>query len=164
MVTWVKLRPRGRHGQPFYFFNTHFDNDGVRSRIESSWLLRRRIHSITGGSPAVVTGDFNAGEGSPAYELLVEGPSHWSGQLVDTYRQAHPVRSPYGGTLHRFHGRGSGPRIDWIIATANFQTLAAAIDRTHDGGRYPSDHFPVTAVLRISQPSLAVRPVRAGVS
>ena len=46
-----------------------------------------------------------------------------------------------------------GERIDWIMTTDNFTTVSAAIDRTHYGGKYPSDHFPVTAVIRQEQGS-----------
>jgi hypothetical protein len=30
----------------------------------------------------------------------------------------------------------------------DWKVIAAGIDRTEKGGRTPSDHFPVTAVLR----------------
>jgi endonuclease/exonuclease/phosphatase family metal-dependent hydrolase len=38
--------------------------------------------------------------------------------------------------------------MDWILASAHFQTIAAGIDHTRGSGGYPSDHFPVTATLR----------------
>jgi endonuclease/exonuclease/phosphatase family metal-dependent hydrolase len=38
--------------------------------------------------------------------------------------------------------------IDAIMVSPEFDVLAASIDRTERDGRYPSDHFPVTARLR----------------
>jgi endonuclease/exonuclease/phosphatase family metal-dependent hydrolase len=157
MVTWVKLRPRDG-GETFYFFNTHFDAFASRARRESARLLRERMASIAGGAPCVVTGDFNADEGSDAYRTLLAGTGalrgvgagvgRIAGTLVDTFRAANPTLVDRDGTRHGFWGGRGGPRIDWIIATPHFQAVAGDIDRDSAYGRYPSDHFPVTAVLR----------------
>lgn len=149
MVTWVKLVPNTGSREPFYFFNTHFDNASGRARVQQAWLLRRMMDQIADGRPAIVSGDFNADSDTTPYQLLVRGPQDWRGYLIDTYRQTNPIPSESEGTRHGFSGGTSGDRIDWIIATDNFTTLNAAIDRTQYGGQYPSDHFPVTAVLRM---------------
>lgn len=153
MVTWVKLQPRGKRGQPFYFFNTHFDNTAARARVQQAWLLRRMIDRIADGAPTIVSGDFNTDSGTTPYQLLVSGPQDWRGYLLDTYRQVNPVPTADEGTRHKFHGGTGGDRIDWIITTSNFATVSARIDRTNYNGQYPSDHFPVTAVIRMRQGS-----------
>ena len=43
------------------------------------------------------------------------------------------------------------PRIDWILSTSHFTANESLIDRTNDNARFPSDHFPVTAVLQWSK-------------
>ena len=48
----------------------------------------------------------------------------------------------------RYAGSRGGPRIDWIVTDSSFQTIHASIDHSGAGLRYPSDHFPVTAVIR----------------
>lgn len=149
MVTWVRLAPRTGSRQTFYFFNTHMDNSSERARVQGAWLLRRKIDQIADGRPVIVTGDFNTDADTTPYQLLVRGPQDWRGYLVDTYRQINPVPGRNEGTRHKFHGGTTGDRIDWIIATNNFTTVDAGIDRTNYHGRYPSDHFPVTAVLRL---------------
>jgi endonuclease/exonuclease/phosphatase family metal-dependent hydrolase len=149
MVTWVKLRPRDpATGGDLVFFNTHFDSQASAARRESAVLLQQRMARIAGGLPTVLTGDFNTDEGSKPYDTLLAGLFGVGEKLLDTFRQAHPDRLAGEGTRHRFHGTTSGPRIDWIMTTRAFQTVSASIDRTHRGGRYPSDHFPVTAVLQ----------------
>ena len=147
MVTWVKLKPRSG-GESFFFFNTHLDNRADYARVHQAWLLRRKIDQIADGSPTILTGDFNTDSGTTPYQLLVRGPQDWRGYLVDTYRAIHPTPTGNEGTRHNFHGGTGGDRIDWIITTDNFATLDAEIDRTNYGGQYPSDHFPVTAVVR----------------
>jgi exonuclease III len=68
---------------------------------------------------------------------------------LDTYRQLQPERGPDEGTFSGFDPQTTGgARIDWVAACNRWQVIAAAIDRTQRDGRTPSDHFPVTAVLR----------------
>jgi endonuclease/exonuclease/phosphatase family metal-dependent hydrolase len=152
MCTWVKLRDRAGGGV-LCLFNTHFDHRGKRAREESARLLRRKIDQIAGDLPVVVTGDFNATDDSAPYRTLITGTRRGDERFTDTYRAANKLASGSGdGTRHDFWGGTNGPRIDWIVTSGEFKTVSASIDRTRQGGRYPSDHFPVTAVLRPAAP------------
>jgi endonuclease/exonuclease/phosphatase family metal-dependent hydrolase len=145
MVTWVRLRP-SHGGEPIFFFNTHFSAFNSDARIHSATLLRDRIAKIAGHSPIIVTGDFNADAGARPHQLLLESEAIAGRSLTDTFAAlAEEKRSP--GTIHGFDGRADGRRIDWILTSRDFDPLSAGIDRRHTGGRYPSDHFPVTATL-----------------
>ncbi len=148
MVTWVKLRPRDG-GPTFYWFNAHFDAFSGRARTESAKLLRHRMVQIARFMPYVVTGDFNASPASVPYRTLLAEPSPTASSPHDVFRVAHPVATPNEGTFHLFTGWTGGRRIDWILASRHFQTIAAEIDRTRGPCGYPSDHFPVTAILRM---------------
>jgi endonuclease/exonuclease/phosphatase family metal-dependent hydrolase len=147
MVTWVKLRPRNAR-PTFYWFNTHFDAFSGRARTESAKLLRDRMIQIARLTPYVVTGDFNAAPASVPYRTLLAKPSPTASSPQDVYRVAHPVSTRNEGTFHLFTGWAGGRRIDWILASRHFQTVAAEIDRTRGPCGYPSDHFPVIARLR----------------
>jgi len=153
MVTWVRLAPRNGTGRAFYCFNTHLDNSSEMARVQGAWLLRRKIDQIADGRPVIVTGDFNTDSDTTPYQLLVRGPQDWRGYLIDSYRETNPVPGSNEGTRHGFNGKSNSGRIDWIISTNNFATLEAGIDRTHYNGQYPSDHFPVTAVLKLRKGS-----------
>ncbi|MBC7369803.1 MAG: hypothetical protein H7343_23810 [Undibacterium sp.] len=61
----------------------------------------------------------------------------------------HPVRAPDELSFHAFKGGDVGSRIDFIFQTEHFIATESAIDRTARDRRYPSDHYPVTAVLRL---------------
>jgi endonuclease/exonuclease/phosphatase family metal-dependent hydrolase len=150
IVTWVELRDRKNDNQRLFFFNTHFDHKGVKARLESAALVRKKVAQIAGDAPVIITGDFNAPDGSPPHARLLghsggdEIPLH----LTDSYRVIHPTPSADDFTPHPFTGKNDKPiRIDWILHTPHFRTRTAEIDRTNDDGRYPSDHFPVTAKL-----------------
>jgi endonuclease/exonuclease/phosphatase family metal-dependent hydrolase len=147
VVTWVELRDQTRPGRTLVFFNTHFDHRGSDARRESAQLLRRRLGERGPDAAWIVTGDFNCAEASPPYEMLV-GAGDGGLTVVDSYRAVHPRRADDEGTFSAFRGNRSGGRIDWILHSPRFDTVSAAIDRSHEDGRYPSDHYPVTAILR----------------
>jgi len=111
--------------------------------------LRRRVTELAGQCRVIVTGDFNAGEDSPPYHALFGAEGNHASPLRDAYRLLHPARAADEGTFSNFKaGAVNGPRIDWIGLSADWQALEATIDRTERGGRTPSDHFAVTAILR----------------
>ncbi|NOT59697.1 MAG: endonuclease/exonuclease/phosphatase family protein [Acidobacteria bacterium] len=148
MVTWVKLRDKRQpRARPLMFFNTHFDHRGEQARIESARLIRRRVAEATKTCRVIVTGDFNAGEDNEAYRAFFSGTD---APVIDAYRAIHSTRSNDEGTFSSFKATETkGPRIDWIGASREWQTVSAAIDRTAREGRTPSDHFPVTAVFKM---------------
>ncbi len=141
ICTWVIVRDRNG-GAPFAVLNTHFDHRGERARVESARLLARLLGQFPFAvMPRVVMGDFNAGEDSDAMRALFDAG------LRDTFRVAHPTAVDVG-TFHGFRGTRTGAKIDGILVDASFTVVDAAIDTTLDGGRAPSDHFPVTATVK----------------
>ena len=149
MVSWVKLADREADGRRFLFANTHFDHVGAKARLASARLLHARLRALADGLPVVLTGDFNCTEDDAPYRLLVGEES----KLVDAYRAAHPHRTPWERTGAGWGGERKGSRIDWILHSGAWKTLSARIDVTNDEGRYPSDHFPVSAVVRLRDPA-----------
>jgi endonuclease/exonuclease/phosphatase family metal-dependent hydrolase len=149
MATWLKLfdRPAQR---ALVVINTHFDHRGHEARRHSAQVVRRFAQRYSDQYPIVVTGDFNCGEGSDPYVELVSQSVADSSPLVDVYRQVHPDKLPEEGTFNGFRGRRDGARIDWILATRDWQAMAADIVTANDQGRFPSDHFPVLAELEYS--------------
>ena len=149
-VNWVELADHDNPGLALVVMNTHWQHtpQGAKARLHSAAIMRRKMAEIAGGVPVVFTGDFNADQGSAPYDRMTGRDGHDERQfLVDTYRNRHPDDSAAVGTAHRFTGRAGRGRIDWILHDDGFDTLAAGIVRTAFNGRYPSDHFPITAVL-----------------
>lgn len=145
MATWVKLYDR-QSAQPFMFLNTHFDHQGPTARLRSAEQIHEKLQSWIPPYRVIITGDFNCGENSPPYTALLSPPPS-AKPLIDTYRAVHPETTSDEGTFNGFQGRRSGPRIDWILVTHEWHIQEANIVRTDFEGRYPSDHFPVTATL-----------------
>jgi endonuclease/exonuclease/phosphatase family metal-dependent hydrolase len=132
----------------FLFANTHFDHKGVQARLHSGELLRDKLPVLAEGRPIILTGDFNCHETDAPYRALTTGER----KLLDSYRVVNPTVAPDEASFGGFKGTTKGRRIDFIFHTPDVRATAAAIDRTKNaGGRYPSDHYPVTATLEIGQ-------------
>jgi endonuclease/exonuclease/phosphatase family metal-dependent hydrolase len=147
ICSWVRLREIAT-GREFLFANTHFDHRGVVARQEASRLISARLPQIAANLPALLTGDFNLTEDNPAYTVLVRPTTPGAIRWIDSFREVHPTRGPDEASTHSFTGRTQGSRIDFIFHTDHFIAKESTIDRTAREGRYPSDHYPVTAVLR----------------
>lgn len=150
MVTWIKLHDKRQpDALPVAFFNTHFDHMGPTAREESGRLLRQRIATLGKDCSVIVTGDFNADEGSKPYLALFGAVEEQESPVVDSLRLLQPKREPGEGTFSGFKaGATKGARIDWIGVSRDWKVVEAGIDRTERDGRTPSDHYPVTALLR----------------
>ncbi|HEX8524813.1 MAG TPA: endonuclease/exonuclease/phosphatase family protein [Tepidisphaeraceae bacterium] len=163
IVTWVELKDRKAEGKRLFFFNTHFDHKGAGARLESATLVRKKINEIANNAPVIMTGDFNAPDGSPPYMRMMgwDWFDRFEYRLTDAFRVIHPTPTPEDFTPHPFTGKNDKPiRIDWILHTDPFRTVEAEIDRMHENGRYPSDHFPVKAVVEWVKPEAAAASSR----
>lgn len=153
ICTWARFADAD--GRRFYVFNVHLDHESQHSRERSVRLLAERIRQRAGrGEPVIVTGDFNADEQNRATrwllgERVVGMPRRGRVRLVDTFRRLHPD-APGAGTFTGFEfGRIDEQKIDYVLTSPQVTVLAARIVQTSRDGRYPSDHFPVVARIRL---------------
>lgn len=150
IATWARLRDI-TSGATFVVYNLHFDHESQPSRERSAEMLATRL-ARHGAEPVIVMGDFNSGEDNPAYRFLtgtgtLSTRTLESPRLRDTYRVVHPGDTLVG-TFNGFTGARDGEKIDHILISGGWTVVDAAIVTTSAAGRYPSDHFPVTAVVR----------------
>jgi len=153
IATWARLRD-ATTGRTFVVYNLHLDHESQPSRERSAELLANRLRQH-GEEPVIVMGDFNSGEANPAYRFLT-GAGELSPQAVpsprlrDTYRVWHPADTLVG-TFNGFTGARNGEKIDHVLVSGDWSVLEAAIVTTSAAARYPSDHFPVTATVRLAR-------------
>ncbi|MBE0536025.1 MAG: endonuclease/exonuclease/phosphatase family protein [Phycisphaerae bacterium] len=151
VCSWGRFIDRATGGA-FYVYNTHLDHVSQPAREKGSAQVARHIAEKAKGAPYILTGDFNAGEDNRAIRYL-KGEQPLDGQKVgvlfrDAFRIVHPDEKVVG-TFNGFKGRTDGAKIDYIFIGSGWNVRDAAIVRTHVDGRYPSDHFPLTARLRV---------------
>ena len=138
ICSWAKFKD-AHTKKVFYFFNVHFDHQGVIARKESGKLMVLKIKEIAKNTPVICTGDFNS---TPETEQI----KHIQTILNDSYRVS--VLPPYGpvGTFNSFQfDAPMKNRIDYIFVSKEFTVLKYAVLTDALEQRYPSDHMPVVA-------------------
>lgn len=143
ICSWVYLQDIKTKNK-FYFFNTHYDHQGVTARKESSKLILKKIKETAKNTPVILTGDFNGGQQSEWYKTLAD-----SEILADTYKLApHPYS--LNGSFNGFgRSRQTKEIIDHIFVTRHFSVSKWGILTDTYFGKFPSDHFPVMAVVKL---------------
>lgn len=144
ICTWVRLIDR--NGTPLTVYNVHLDHESQPARELSVALLQERIRNAAPLDPVIVMGDFNMEEANPAIRRVLECAAP---RLLDTFRAVHPDAVQVS-TFHDFTGDPVGDKIDYIFVSEAFTARDASILRDHRDGRYPSDHFPIRAVLALT--------------
>lgn len=147
MVTWLKFRDR-ETGKEFFFFDTHFDHQVQKAREKSAELVRARVEALNTKLPVLLVGDFNAkAGGNRAYEILTQ-----DGFFQDTWNSARTRKGEGLATFNSFEGiKTNGVRIDWILTRGEVAVDDVEIITFSRDGRFPSDHFPVVARLRLGR-------------
>jgi endonuclease/exonuclease/phosphatase family metal-dependent hydrolase len=143
LATWARCRSRDSRTE-FFFACTHMDHVSPEARSGQARVLRDLVEQENSDSlPVILVGDFNDVPGSAPYETLTSS-------LKDIWFDTHPHHAGEG-TWHGFSGKAQKGRLDWILASPDVRALDARILRTSYQGRYPSDHFPVKAVVEVGQ-------------
>lgn len=135
-VTVMRFRDR-KDNSAFYLFNTHFDHQGLQARLHSSRMLAALAGSETGGLPLIVTGDLNFAPDHAGYRILTES-------LIDTHAGAYAATDTYNGFGKAEPASG---KIDYIFVNQRYAVRSSAILAERPDGRYPSDHYPVAAMV-----------------
>jgi endonuclease/exonuclease/phosphatase family metal-dependent hydrolase len=140
MVTWALFEQRS-DGKRFYLFNTHlpYRDQDEAARVKGAQAIARRLAALPAGVPVVLTGDFNTAPDSQVHAVLAQ-------TLQDAWTTAPRVEGSEA-TFHGFTGNAD-KRIDWVFVRG-VQLESIASITTRWGGRYPSDHFPLLATLRL---------------
>jgi len=149
-ANWVHLKER-KSGKEFRVWNTHLDHIGQLAREKQAELIVQASMVFPKAFPQLLTGDFNANVANPVVKLVKEGG--WT----DTYAAVHGPEDP-GTTFHGFlgpkyaeddpKGKLKG-KIDFIWCRGAVKVLAAEVIRDGRNGRYPSDHYFMSAEVEL---------------
>ncbi len=149
IASWAKLRDR-RSGQRLLVVNTHFDHVGTMARFESARLLHRWIHeNLDRRTVPILLGDFNSGSDSDPVKIIT---ANTSGSRQMRNARESSQTPPFGpiGTFNGFEiGTTAATAIDHIFTGTGAGVLRHATITQHEGGRLPSDHYPVIADIYI---------------
>ena len=140
VCNWAVFADKSRDRARFAVYNTHFDHVGAEARLESARLMVSRI-ADHGHMPRLVVGDLNVSERRDPLRVFIDAG------FRDSFRILHPNEEAL--TFHGFRGKGVKRlgKIDYILCDERWKVITAAVIRDGEQGRFPSDHFPVTAEL-----------------
>lgn len=142
-------------GQQLCICNTHLDHLGAQSRRQGIDVIAQQLEPLA-HLPTLIMGDFNEAPNTPPHDALC---GHG---FVDSWQATGHADGPGVMTFHGFKGdiwpsisgEPDNARIDWICLRDPHQRLRchdAHIIKTADNGRYPSDHYFVTATYALPQ-------------
>jgi len=140
LANWLRLEDRGSR-QEFRVINTHLDHVSQLARERQAQLIVEDAHAYPGEYAQILTGDMNCISGNRAMVVFTAGG--WQ----DTYATIHGTENP-DNTYHGFLGsdfQEAIGKIDWILTTGRTRVLDAEVIKDTRNGRFPSDHYFVSA-------------------
>ena len=148
ICSWVRLVNK-TDGKGIYVYNLHLDHVSQNSREKSTVLLAKQILLRKEKDPYIVMGDFNMHMDNPGMRYLQKvGFDTPYPTLLSAWEIMHPQEASLR-TGHGFKGSKSGEAIDHILVEEGTPVLKADIDQRAIDGRYPSDHYPVIAKVKL---------------
>ena len=139
MANWAVFETKGQKPQRFLFIDTHLAHreEDAEARDRSAKLILSRLPKLAKDLPVVLAGDMNARPDTAAYRTLATA-------LSDAWTTAKRREGPEM-TFHDFTGTPDR-RIDYLFLRG-FRADTVATDTYHQGKTYPSDHFPIQAIV-----------------
>lgn len=137
IATWVRLKHL-QTDKEFIILNTHLDHKGKIARREGARLLLSKSAELSADNiPIIMTGDFNAEDGSEPIEILKT-------EFLDSRRQSSVVYGP-AWTFHNF-GRLSYDKrelIDYVFLKGPVVAKRYGVLAEMENEKYLSDHAPI---------------------
>ncbi len=143
-VNWIHFREKAS-GREFRVWNSHFDHIGQKAREEQARMIAEGAAVFPADLPQFFTADCNAAANNPAIAALTGGG--W----IDTYTAVHGPEDP-GNTFHGFIGpkhEAKVGKIDFVFCRGPVKAFSAEVIRDERNGRYPSDHYFVSAEVEL---------------
>lgn len=135
-------------GEKLRIYNTHLDCLFASARE----FGLRKIAEIMEANyekekvPCILMGDFNATPNSKVMKKFKSG-KYTSKRLfaVQDINEALYDKT----TMSMFKGKEQGVHIDYIFVSEEFEILDAEVVKYNKDGKYPSDHYPVVAKVKV---------------
>ncbi len=144
LANWVRLEDRAR-GVECRVVNTHLDHVSQQAREKQAALIVEDAAVYPDDYPQILTGDMNCDTSNRTIDIFKAGG--W----LDSYGAVHPTENP-GHTFHAFKGTeydGSTGKMDWIFFKGAFSVTGAEVITGALDGRFPSDHYFVSADVSV---------------
>lgn len=153
---WYSLFPRIctgviceiEEGKRVRIYNTHLDCLLPHAREFGLSVILNHIHNEQDKEqlPCILMGDFNAKPNSKLIQKFRNG--QYTERRFIAVQEIDPEL--YNKTtMGSFKGREEGRHIDYIFVTEEFKVEHMEIIKYNKDGKYPSDHYPIVAELKL---------------
>ena len=142
LANWMRLEEKAS-GKSFRVVNTHLDHMSQPARERQAQCIVEDAAAYPEDFAQILTGDMNCDLENEAIKCFLAGG--W----LDSYAVVHGPLDP-GHTFHQFLGpQCDSPigKMDWVFTRGAVTTRDAAVIMDARDGRYPSDHYFVSAEL-----------------
>lgn len=155
-TVWYSLFPRIcttavcelASGKRIRIYNTHLDclfpkarEFGLKKIVEAMEKYYEKDHL-----PCILMGDFNATPNSKVMKKFKSG--QYSSKKLFAVQDVD--KSLYDkSTMGMFKGKEHGGHIDYIFVSEEFEIKHAEVMKYNKAGKYPSDHYPIVAEVKI---------------
>jgi endonuclease/exonuclease/phosphatase family metal-dependent hydrolase len=147
IAAWAHLRNKST-GKELFVFNTHYSHVSDEARWLSARIMSERMKQIAADKALIVTGDFNLDIESETFQRLADLFLN-ENQLINSTETEPTYALLQEGTFNGFGYTEVQPFIDFIFVSPHFQPISSSIDRIKSGDIFISDHWPVTAKLKM---------------
>ncbi|MDO6801470.1 endonuclease/exonuclease/phosphatase family protein [Wenyingzhuangia sp. 1_MG-2023] len=142
-VNWVRLVEKST-GKQFRVLNTHLDHKSIKAKEHQIKMIIEEANQYQQKFPQILAGDFNSDQGTTVVKII---KNYWK----DSYGVLHENKDS-GFTAHGFQGnqfKSIKGKIDFIFYKGSITPLDASVIKDDFKGKYPSDHYFITAELSI---------------
>lgn len=141
-------------GRTIRVFNTHLDHISGIARLLGVKVILEYISKFNQENPlpTILMGDLNCKPKSRPVQFLNDHVLDFPDvHLTDVYSKFEP--SSLSNTFHNFSGKvnSKAAPIDYIFVSDEFEIVESRILTEPVNGRYPSDHYPLMATLRLKK-------------
>lgn len=145
--TYTKAKFKSKtSGKVFWFVNTHFDHVSEAARTHSAKQIVKDLEDIVSDEPLVITGDFNGEMDENWYQVLSTYAEN-ARELV--CHHVGPDGTFRNGDFFQPLDWGKLVQIDYIFVKNQVEVRQTVTVTDQFKGLYPSDHFAVSAIVRI---------------
>ncbi|MGE3609080.1 MAG: endonuclease/exonuclease/phosphatase family protein [Bacteriovoracaceae bacterium] len=143
LMTSAIVRVKNQGGE-FLLINTHLDHIKQETRINQIQVLINEVKKFWNKEQAlIILGDFNDSPDSKVRNLIHRNFP----DLIDPWKKLGNLEET---SHHAFKGEiQNGSRIDWILIDKSLKLINCTMDKSHENGLYPTDHFPIICQIKI---------------
>jgi endonuclease/exonuclease/phosphatase family metal-dependent hydrolase len=143
LMTWTHLQIKNSL-EKFFVVNVHLDHIKENTRLKQTEVMLNQIDRYWDKlSHLIIMGDFNDAPHGSVRKLINQNLPF----LIDPWMNFNEKEET---SHHGFKGiEENGSRIDWILVPKNLQVEKLIMDKSHQRGKYPSDHFPIVCQIRL---------------